>query len=424
MMPGMHRPRRLLGFLCCVGVVACAGVSPRPEAARADRLPERTLSADERVRCDEAVGRAIEAVVRRNYTDAEAAARDAIDLDPRSARARAVLGMVLLQRSGQQDPPELRGMRAGEVEIELAYQLAPGDAFVGWMRAVFLAETGHMSAAADAAEAALDRATAAPPGERAALLGIAGTYRYELGEERAALPHLQQYLALRPDDATAYFRLGASLLRIASLPQGVPPTSYQVAERQAQAAARAFARCHELAPGDEDAALAVAAASWRAGELAAERGDDAAVQAHRQAVVAQLRAVAAAFPGSAEPHFRLGVVAADDGQIEAARAAYVAALERDPVHPGSVMNLAALEVEAGEPAVAAQRLSALLSADAQSQLLSRDERRRIADWLAGRARPGDAERAGAAAAPAPAIPAPGIPAPGIQAPGIQAPRML
>ena len=53
------------------------------------------------------------------------------------------------------------------------------------------------------AEAALTRTTAAPAEERAPLFGLAGRYRYELGEERAALPLLQAYVGLRPDDAAA-----------------------------------------------------------------------------------------------------------------------------------------------------------------------------------------------------------------------------
>src|SRR5690606_20292251 len=108
----------------------------------------------------------------------------------------------------------------------------------------------------------------APASELSALLGTAGTYRYELGEERAARPHLEAYVALRPDDSAAHFRLGASLLSIANTPLGSPPP-YAIAQAEAEAAAAAFARCYELAPGDEDAALSVVTAWLRAAELAA-----------------------------------------------------------------------------------------------------------------------------------------------------------
>lgn len=223
-----------LGALLCL--VAC-GVSPRPESADAQRLPERELD-DATVRTVAATAqRAIEAVVNLQYPDAEQAALAALDLDPRCARARAVLAMVKLKRATpDHDQPELG---AAEFELRLAQQLGPDDAFVGWMTAVFLAEAGHMAAAAQAADQALRTSNTASAAERAALLGIAGTYRHELGEERAAIPHLQEYVALRPDDITARYRLASALLRVADEPRGIPPTSYLVAQRQAEDAARA-----------------------------------------------------------------------------------------------------------------------------------------------------------------------------------------
>ena len=387
--------------LCVAGLgplpfvlAACAAVAPRPDQTRVDDLPVRSLSVAERQQCDEHVARAVDAVVRRHYGDAGREAKLALDLDSRAARARAVLGMVLLQSAAEQDPPELFLLRSAEVEIERARLLAPDDAFVGWMRAVFFAETGHVSAAAEAAEQALAASAGAPPAERAALLGVAGTYRYELGEERAALPHLQEYAALRPDDATAFFRLGACHATRAALPQGVAPASLQTARRDAEAAARAFARCFELAPGDEDAALAVSAALLRAAELADELADVVAADAvraehrqaaaeHRRAAAEHLNGLAERFPDSAEPRFRLGVIAADAGQPERARAAYAAGLERDPGHAGCLMNLAAATAEAGDTDAARALLHRLLAVDDGRPVLTRDERRRIERWLRG-----------------------------------------
>jgi tetratricopeptide (TPR) repeat protein len=348
----------------------------------------------ERQQCDEHVARAIDAVVRRHYGDAGREASLALELDPRAARARAVLGMVLLQSAAEQDPPELFAQRSGELEIERARLLAPDDAIVGWLRAVFLAETGHITAAAAAAEEALAQSDGASPAERAALLGVAGTYRYELGEERAALPHLQEYVALRSDDATAFFRLGACHSTRAALPQGIATASLQAARRDAEAAARAFARCFELAPGDEDAALAVSAALLRAAELADQladgQGDDATRAEHRRVAAEHRRAAAEhlngldeRFPDSAEPRFRLGVIAAADGQSERARAAYAAGLERDPRHAGCLMNLAASTAAAGDDDAARVLLRRLLAVDDERSVLSRDERRRIESWLRG-----------------------------------------
>ena len=376
------RRLRELSRLIVLGLAACSAVSVRPDQADAAALPRANLTDADRQLLAEQVQQAMDAVVRRRYAEADKLAQAALAIDPRSARARAVRGMVLLQQAAQQDPPTLHQLHAGEHEIELAHQLAPGDAFVGWMRAVFFAETGHMSAAAAAAEEAVAEAGQAPPEERAALLGIAGTYRYELGEERAAIAHLQEYVALRPDDATAHFRLGACLLRVAELPLGPPPASLQTARRRAESAAAAFARCFELASGDQDAALAVAAALLRAAELAGEAGDGADSDELRRAAAAHLAALAERFPTNAEAPFRLGVIAAITGQPERARAAYTAALERDPAHVGSAMNLAALLDQAGDRAAAQELLQGLLRRDRARSLLSRDERRRIEQWLA------------------------------------------
>ncbi|MCK5941430.1 MAG: tetratricopeptide repeat protein [Planctomycetes bacterium] len=367
---------------------ACAGVAPDPQQVSIDSLPVVALDDELRARVAEFEQAAIDAVMRRRYQEAEALARRVLATDPRSARARAVLGMVELQEAARQDPIEWFGLRRGESQLALARQLAPEDAFVGWMHAVFLAESGHMSAAAVAAEEALQRAAEAPAAEKAALLGIAGTYRYELGEERAALPHLRTYVSLRPDDATAQFRLGASLLSVANTPQGVPPP-YRQAQSDAEQAARAFASCYELAPGDEDAALSVATAMLRAAELARMKraGDGAAREQEaanlEQSALEHLKQVADRFADSAEARFRLGVVAARLGQPELARASYLAALERDGDHAGSLMNLAALAVERGEQDQARGLLRQLLAADEARRELSRDERRAIERWLAG-----------------------------------------
>lgn len=366
---------------------ACAGVAPDPDTVSIESLPVVQLDDEALAKCDEFEKAAIDAVVRRRYAEAEAIAARVLATNPRSARARAVLGMVELQAAAKQDPIEWFGMRRGEAQLALARQLAPADAFVGWMHAVFLAESGHMSAAAKAAEDALDRCKEAPAAEKAALLGIAGTYRYELGEERAALPHLRAYASLRPDDATAQFRLGASLLSIARTPQGVP-VPYQLAQTDAEQAARAFERCVELAPGDEDAALSIATATLRAAELArlkptrdgAARDKEAA--ALEQKAIDHLRSVADRFPDSAEVRFRLGIVATQLKQPELAQASYLAALEREPSHAGSLMNLAALAVEKGELDQARSLLRRLLDADAARGELSRDERQRIERWLA------------------------------------------
>ncbi len=358
---------------------ACAGTTVDPATADASLLPARELTAEEHARLASLVEESMVAVRRRRFDDAGRAATAALAIDARSARARAVWAMVLLQRAATVSPPDSFDANAGEFELQLARQLAPDDAFVGWIAAVFLAETGHLSAAAHAAEQTLAHAGAAPAAERAALAGIAGTCRYELGEERAAVPHLHAYVELHPDDAIAHFRLASCLLRIAALTSG--GAAVPDAHAHAVAAAQAFERCAELSPGDEDVALAVATAHWRAAELAGDDGDGAIGQQHRQAAEQRLRAVAERFPASAEPWFRLGVAAEQRAAPEQARIAYGEAVRRAP-HVGALLGLAALLDHDGDAAAAATLLRQALDADAARTVLTAAQRRAIRERLA------------------------------------------
>jgi len=366
-------------WLACA---ACAGVSPRPDAVDPESLPIRTLSAADQQRLATLVEQCVRDVVLRRYSEAERGAVAALEIDPRSARARAVRGIVLLQAAKESDPPDIFLANEGEAETVMAEKLAPADPFVAWVHALFLAESGHLSAAAAVAEAGLDRTKNSSPQERAPLLGLAGTYRYELGEERAALPLLQAYVGLRPDDAAASFRIGSCLLRMSLLPTGAPGRQEQVAQAQAEAAARAFERCVKLAPGDYDAALAIGASTMRAAELAGERGEQAEREQHLQDAAEQFRAVAERFPDNAEAWFRIGIVEETRGDRIAAGAAYEEALERDADHFGGLLNLAAL-LEADEDAH--KRVEGLLrralQVDQRRGGLTADERRGLEERL-------------------------------------------
>jgi Flp pilus assembly protein TadD len=362
-----------------LALVACSSVPPRPAAADATGLPQRPVDAASAARRDELTRTATAALLERRYAEAERDAMAALQIDPRAPRALAVRGMAVLQRARRSDPPDLPLAEAGETDAVLAVQLAPDDAFVGWLHAALLAETGHLSAAAAAADAALERCAAAPPAERAALLGIAGTYHYELGEERAALPLLQAYTGLRPGDASAHYRIGACLLRIAAVPTG--PRGPLVAQQQAEAAAVAFDRSAQLAPQDLEAALAIGTAWLRAAELAAERKDDATRDRHHAAAVQLFQRLAGEWPQVAEPSFRLGLGAEAAGDRQAARAAYTAALERDAEHLGALLNLAALALADGDQASAAGLLQRALDLPPERSDLREAERKRIAERL-------------------------------------------
>ncbi|MCR9244523.1 MAG: tetratricopeptide repeat protein [bacterium] len=388
-----------------LGLGACAGVSPRPNDATAESLPTRTFSADELSRLAALDEVLVDQIDRRRYEAAEQSVAAALELDPRSARAHAVRAILRLERAKEQEPPDLFWLNSGEADTVLAEQLAPKDPFVARMRAQFLAGSGHVSAAAAAAEAGLERAEGAPPDKLAALYGLAGTYRYELGEERAALPLLESFVELRPDDATARFRIGSCLLRKSMLPVGPADTRLSVAQAEAERAARSFEKCVEIAPGDEDAALAVGAAWLRASELAGDRARAAEDQAAAGELVAQqaalferaanqFTAVAARFERSAEAQFRIGVIAEMRSDPAAAAAAYEGALVRDANHLGSVLNLAAMRVDS-DAAASAELLRRALTIDRERGGLSKSERERIEKHLA----PAGSEGVGGASGP-------------------------
>lgn len=357
----------------------CAGVSPRPVALDIATLATPVLDAAAVGRRDAEVGKAVAAVLQRDYAVAQRAAEAALAIDPRAARARAVRGFVLLQEARREEPPELFALHAGEAEVRTAVALAPDDAFVGYLHAVFLAEIGHLSAAAVAAETALVASKQAPANERAALLGIAGTYRYELGEDRAAYPHLIDYVALRPDDAAGQFRLGNCSLRLASLPQG--PTGKAQAQVQLDAAARAFARAFELVPGDLSAGLAVGTTQARGAELARERGEEPLAERLAVAAEQQFARLAEQFPAAAEPPYCLAVVQAARGDLAAAGVSLAAALARDPLHLGALLRVAAA-VDPAQPGQLRQALTRVLYADDARGGLSGRERQAIARRLA------------------------------------------
>lgn len=384
----MWSPRPVLLSLFACG--ACAGVSVQPDAVRVDDLPTVSLSVDSARDLAALVVRALDGVRQRRFDEAETQARRALEIDPRSARARAVLGTVLSEKALRADPSDLFLANAGEAQLVLADRLAPADPIVAWLHAAQLARAGHMSAAAAVAEAALPRSTEAPPAERAVLLDAAGAYRYELGEDRAARRHLEAYLALRPDDAVAQFRLGHTFLALAQVPVGPAPNSLVEAQHHAKNAAAAFARCAEARPDDEDAALAVGAALLRAADLADDLHDEAARDQQRQRAEQQFRATAERFPASAEPQFRLGVVAELRGDDVAARAAYGDALLRQPDHLASLLNFAALQQRldgAGADAVVRELLQRALRVDQQHGGMTDGERERVRRRVGATTRP-------------------------------------
>jgi tetratricopeptide (TPR) repeat protein len=363
---------------------ACAGASADPRRASVDELPPGAESPAERAAALAEADAAVDAYRETRTDDAVRLVAAALDRDPRCGRALAVQALVRWrQAQAEAMPPPLHDTNAAEAALRQALAAAPDDAFAGLALATFLGDVGHLSAAAEAAEAALARASAPARADRADLLATAAACRFELGEERAALPHLQAAIALQPDDAALHYRLGSALLAIAATPQDREPTSLLTAQRQAEAAARAFARCYELTPTDVGAGLAIPAASLRAADLAADRG---AAADERLALVAaatdQARAVAVRFPAAAEPWWWLGLAAERAQDAATAANAYDEALARDPEHAGALLNRAALADAAGDGAAAKALLQRALDADAKKPCLDDGERKRARARLA------------------------------------------
>lgn len=366
---------------------ACAGASPDPRSAGVDGLPPAAADAADRAR---ALALASEAVAAWRSTRTVAAADlvdAALDLDPRCGRALAV--RALLRWQGAQsaaNSPELREANAAEATLRQAVAAAPQDAFTGLALAIFLGGVDHLSAAAEAAESALARAAEAraevDETDRADLLALAAACRFELGEERAALPHLQAYVALRPDDAAQQYRLGVTLLALAATPQGPAPTSLLIAQRQAEAAARAFGRAFQLQAQDAEAGTAVATAWLRVAELAGERDAAGERTAALDAASAQARALTARFPADPQPWWLLGVAAERGTDPITAASAFDEALRRQPTHAASLLHRAALADEAGDAALAKALLLRALDADAAAPCLGDAERKRVAARVA------------------------------------------
>lgn len=304
---------------------ACAGVAPSVEEMAARQFEPAASEADR----DLAEGHAksaMQLLEQEQYEAAEDEARQALDLDPRHARARAVLASSMLLAAGESIPIPLAVEREAEGESRSALLLAPGDPFVGLAHARILASSGHLTAAAAAADSCLAASTADGSPAREALVAAAAEWTFELGEDRRAIARLRELSTLRPKEATTHHRLGSCLLRVATDADG------------AVEASRAFTRCAELEPEDPDAWLAAVKAMLRAAALDPKKPSAFANDAVTLASDAETR-----FSGSADASFLVG--AARDAQSPMSKEAidaYGRALVRDPEHMPSLLRLVAI----------------------------------------------------------------------------------
>ncbi len=223
-------------FLFWVGT-ACSAPSPIPEEVASELPPERELDPETKARLASLTVEALRLLGEERFDEAEETARQALSLQPREARPRAVLGTCLMNRARQTEPPDLHLWRRAEGELLAATRTAPSDPIAAVLYGQFLVGDGHLTAAAEVAEATLRH----DPDDLAALR-LAAETRYELGEERVAIPHLERWMQLDPDPQIRY-KLAWCLLRIAeSDREDRVPLLVEAAE--------SFAAYRELEPED------------------------------------------------------------------------------------------------------------------------------------------------------------------------------
>lgn len=359
----------------------CAGVTPTPEqvAARIGLPDSATEPADAEAR--EAAAR--ERLLAGDFDGAVELAEDLLAEAPRRARARAVLAVAMLERAFADGPVPKRIETEAEGQALAAERLLPKDPVTALLRARVLARIGHLSAAADAAEASLARAFATDAPDYVELLAAAALYCHELGEDRRARKLFVELATRRPRDPDVRYRLGTCLLRNAT-----------TADEGTQAV-REFRAAIELAPADFEARHALVAALTRAAELFAEEGKGVEAAAQTSAAAEFAAATARLDAQSARAAFDAGVTHEVLGDLRLARDFYDEALRRDPEHVPSLLNRIALadRLRTEPPAGEAESwqdprpmIDRVLAIDDRDGGLLPGERQRLEALQAGRAK--------------------------------------
>ena len=185
---------------------------------------------------------------------------------------------------------------------------------------------GDIAQAAALAEAALAQGQVEPM-----FLNLAAWQREEAGDYAGAHRLLQRALALAPGDMLVLGAIGAVLRK----------------EHRFEEALAVLDRVVAAAPAHE--------AAWleRGYTLEALRSEAAATESYRRALALD--------PNLAPALGKLADIAARKGEAEAGRGYAVRALAIDPFQPSANFAMAAMEIEAKDPARASARLEALLA---------------------------------------------------------------
>jgi tetratricopeptide (TPR) repeat protein len=339
-------PGWVFAAACFLLVAACSSPHPAPEDFARALPPQRELSPAQRERSVQESAMALEDLMAGRFTEAVDRAREALAVDPRSVRARAVLGRGLGALAWKREPPDHAMATEAEGHLLLALRLSPEDAEARLFYAQLLVTEGHLSRAGRE----LDVLLAKHP-ENEAGLRAAANVRYELGEERAAAPLLSRLLAAAPQDAWALYRLANCRVQLADahlrgdseLDAG--QDRVEVAVATFQLAAKTFGEYQAVVPNDPTGYLGEAHARYRA-LVARKKPRDR--QPAGRAIVALYQKARTLDPQNPATFHGEGAVWELLGDREMARTAYEAALRLDPKHVPSVLNLAALLYEEGE----------------------------------------------------------------------------
>lgn len=339
------------GILAVSGVIACTSPPPAPEDLARELPPEQQLSRAQQDRVRLESGKALQELEAGHYAAARDRAQEVLDMDPRSVRARAVLGRSLGVLALAKEPPDQAMAAAAEGHLLLALRLAPEDPKARLFLAQLFAEQGHLSRASQE----LDLLLAGQPDDQAALRAAADV-RYEMGEERAAAPMLSRLLAEVPGDAWALYRLANCQVELAEAhfrgdsDLGAKEDRVRVAVEVFQQAAKTFVAYQGSAPSDPAGYLGEAHARYRA-LIATGRNKDKEEAAQRSAataIVALFQKARGLDPQNPQTFHGEGAVFDFLEDRERARASYEAALRLDANYVPSLLNLAALLHEGGD----------------------------------------------------------------------------
>jgi len=201
---------------------------------------------------------------------------------------------------------------------------------------------------ADAARAALQQGLAHTP-HSAALLGRLGILRLQEGAVAEAIPLLQRALAADPDRAAVYYHLGQALLRRGADGRGRQLLDYFHSLQQEHQKLLAHKTAVVLNPNDADAYYKLGAVYARMGRY----------EAARQAYQAAL----AVAPGHLDARNNLGNIYLRRRALRPAMAAYQEVLRRDPHYARAHYNLGNAYLLAGEAERAVAAFAQAVEAD-------------------------------------------------------------